>query len=100
MHQTWNATRVLFKAVAGLLQAEARQEAVLVFYSVFSSLESGCLYRLLFVSFLFLKIPHFGVPALAGGFFSAGLWAHEWFLSQICARGDLSVHLYLLFFVL
>lgn len=32
-----------------------------------------CIVAMVFVSFLFLKIPHFGVPALAGGFFSAGL---------------------------
>lgn len=44
MHQAWNATRVLLKSVAGLLQAEAREEVFFVFYSVFSSLESGSLY--------------------------------------------------------
>lgn len=104
MHQTWNATRVLFKSVAGLLQAEATEEAVLVFYSVFSSLESSCLYRghgfpLLFV----LKNPlscHFGVPSSSGGFLSAGLQAHEWFLSHLHAGGDLSTSTSPFFFVL
>lgn len=43
---------------SSLLQAEARQEAVLVFYSVFSSLESACLYRGHgFFLFLVLKNP-------------------------------------------
>lgn len=57
MHQTWNATRVLFKSIAGLLKADARQEAVLVFYSVFSSLESSCLYCGMVFLFLVLKNP-------------------------------------------